>query len=341
MDPLKSLARRLGILFTALFGLFMLLFLGLITYKPQSAQVEIPVMKAPIEPWSPKDIQVQMNSADSLVQMGYVLVSQSSKFMGPKAKDPLHRYTGNNLSCTNCHLRGGTQAGSASWVGVVERFPQFGGRSNRIGTLADRINGCMERSMNGQKLPVTSDFMRAIVAYMEWIGNDLPDSLRKEYTGYPQLKLPMRAVDLDAGQEVYQRNCAVCHREDGSGMPGPEDSYLYPPLWGPDSYNDGAGMHRVITAAEFIRSNMPFGVATAINPQLTDDEAYDVAGYINSFDRPHKNNTEKDYPDLSLKPVSTPYGPWSDNFSPMEHKYGPFQPIMAYYKETYNIVKTK
>lgn len=100
-------------------------------------------------------------------------------------------------------------------------------------------------------------------------------------------------------------------------------------------------MHRVITAAEFIKSNMPFGQATWQRPKLTDEEAFDVAGYINSFDRPFKADTEADYPDKKLKPVSTPYGPWEDHFSPEQHKYGPFPPIIAYYKEKFNLSKSK
>ncbi|UWX53849.1 c-type cytochrome [Maribacter litopenaei] len=111
------------------------------------------------------------------------------------------------------------------------------------------------------------------------------------------------------GKLVYDKECMVCHGADGQGIKKPdvENGYLYPPLWGPDSFNNGAGMHRVITSAEFIKSNMPFGLATYKNPKLTDEEAYHVAGYINSFDRPVKSHTETDYPDKKLKPVSTSY----------------------------------
>jgi len=89
-----------------------------------------------------------------------------------------------------------------------------------------------------------------------------------------------------------------------------------------------AGMHRIITPVEFIKGNMPFGEASWDNPKLTDEESYHLAGYINSFDRPVKNNTQNDYPDKKLKPVSTPYGPWEDSFSAKQHKYGPFPPII-------------
>ena len=100
-------------------------------------------------------------------------------------------------------------------------------------------------------------------------------------------------------------------------------------------------MNRVITAAQFIKGNMPWGVATIDNPKLSDEEAYHVAAYINSFERPLKANTEADFPDRKLKPMSTPYGPYEDNFSFEQHKYGPFQPIAKYYQETYDIKKSK
>lgn len=341
MDPIGNLARKLGWLFIIFFGLVLTLFFGLVNYMPSSDfSVVKPALISP-EPWRPKDILLVWEATDPMVKRGYEILSQSSAIIGPNAINPEDRFAGNNLSCTNCHLKGGTQAGSGSWVGVASRFPQFGGRSNKIGTLEDRINGCMERSMNGRKIPIASEKMKAMVAYMQWLGEDLPTEKEKYYKGYAPIRLPERAVDLEAGKVVYNKECALCHGKDGMGMTGSENGYLYPPLWGPDSFNDGAGMHRVITAAEFIRGNMPFGMATRDAPKLTDEEAFDVAGYINSFDRPHKIGTEKDYPDLTLKPVSTSYGPWVDDFSASEHKFGPFQPIMAFYKANYNLNKTK
>ncbi len=343
MEPLQYLSRRIFMLFMALFAVIVAMFIGLFTYRPE-ATPKMALAEPPALPsWKPKDILSEWESADPLVQEGYRLISESPKYMGPEAEDAKARFTGNHLSCTNCHLKGGTQAGSASWVGVTDRFPQFSGRANEEGSIQDRINGCMQRSMNGRKLPDDSGQMKAIVAYMEWLAADLPAEERARYQGYAPLEIPGVAVDLDRGKEIYARDCAQCHGQDGEGIsaPDPTKGYLYPPLWGPDSYNDGAGMHRVLTAAAFIRSNMPFGLANRENPKLSDEEAYHVAGYINSFPRPHKPNTDRDYPDRKLKPVSTPYGPWADDFSPEQHKYGPFPPIIDYYREKFNIVKTK
>ncbi len=343
MEALQYLARRLFLLFGALFTLIVALFLGLFTYRPDTAPKHLVTDVPETTPWEPRDILAVWDATDPLVQQGYRLVTESSKYMGPGAASEDLRYTGNNLSCTNCHLIGGTREGSASWVGVTDRFPQFLGRANEMSSIQDRINGCMQRSMNGKKLPEDSPQMNAIVAYMEWLGSDLPADQMETYRGYARLNIPEVPVDLDRGRELYARDCAVCHGQDGQGISGPDPSqgYVYPPLWGPDSYNDGAGMHRVITAAEFILSNMPFGMATRGTPRLTDEEAYHVAGYINSFPRPHKAATEKDYPDLKLKPVSTPYGPWADDFSAEQHKYGPFPPIIEFYRENYNLTKTK
>jgi thiosulfate dehydrogenase len=101
-----------------------------------------------------------------------------------------------------------------------------------------------------------------------------------------------------------------------------------PPLWGRDSFNDGAGMARLITAANFVHFNMPHGT-DYLNPQLTAEEAWDVAAFMISQPRSHKAGLEHDYPDLLQKPVDTPYGPYADGFSEQQHKYGPFGPIRA------------
>jgi thiosulfate dehydrogenase len=107
----------------------------------------------------------------------------------------------------------------------------------------------------------------------------------------------------------------------------PADGYVFPPLWGPDSFNDGAGMHRVLTAARFIKARMPFG-----QPGLTDEQAFDVAAYINSQPRPAMAGLEVDYPDRALKPVDSPYPPYADPFPREQHRLGPFGPIRDYYQ---------
>lgn len=275
------------------------------------------------------------------IKYGYDLIAETYKYIGPENGDPKMVYTGNNLACKNCHLDAGQRAYSAPYVGVVGRFPNFRSRENTVGTIQDRINGCMERSMNGKRLPDASKEMRSMVAYMTWLSTGVPTKEKIKGSGFVKVKFPNRAVDLASGEQIYTEKCASCHQANGQGMKlADSPGYMYPPLWGKDSYNHGAGMNRVLTAAQFLKANMPFG-ATAENPLLTDDEAYDVAGYIDSQDRPLKSNPEKDFPNKLLKPVSTPYGPWEDSFTAEQHKFGPFQPIMEYYEKEHGIKKSK
>jgi thiosulfate dehydrogenase len=73
---------------------------------------------------------------------------------------------------------------------------------------------------------------------------------------------------------------------------------------------------------------MPQG-ADYLNPVLSTTDAWDVAAFVVSQPRAHKQGLEKDFPDLVQKPVDTPYGPYVDGFGAEQHKYGPFAPIRA------------
>lgn len=275
------------------------------------------------------------------IKLGFEIFRNTTLHVGPKQKDSVKMYAGNNLACASCHISGGTKPFAAPLIGVVKRFPQFRGRENKMGTIEERINGCMERSMNGRILPVASQEMQALIAYLDWLGRATPPNGKIEGQGFLKIQIPNRAVDLAHGESVYKEHCVICHGLDGQGqLLAENDQYLYPPLWGSDSYNNGAGMTRVITAAQFIKGNMPFGT-TYDKPVLTDEQAYDVAGYINQKIRPTKPNREADFPDLVKKPVSTPYGPYVDPFSPEQHQLGPFQPIMDYYLKEHQLRKTK
>jgi thiosulfate dehydrogenase len=284
--------------------------------------------------WTPPQIgAVGDDPFGKLVKYGYALTVDTPNHIGPAVADPAKRYSGNNLTCQNCHLKAGTQPYAMPLTGVWGGFPQYRGREGEIGTLEERVNGCMERSMNGRALPLDSVEMKAFLAYAKWLSTGIPAGARLTGAGVMAIKEPDRAADAARGAEVYANTCAVCHGADGHGQPAATGTgYQFPPVAGPDSYNDGAGMSRVLTAAAFVRHNMPLGT-TFDAPVLSESEAYDVAAYINSLDRPAKVGLEKDYPNKMQKPVDAPYGPYVDEFSAEQHKYGPYGPIRARLKE--------
>jgi thiosulfate dehydrogenase len=131
---------------------------------------------------------------------------------------------------------------------------------------------------------------------------------------------------------LYEQKCVVCHGKSGEGILNESgNSWIYPPLWGEKSYNNGAGLYRLSRFAGYIKANMPLG-ATYSEPQLSDEEAWDIAAYVNSLHRPQKD-LSSDWPDISKKPVDHPFGPFTDGFSDEQHKFGPFKPILEKQKE--------
>ena len=183
--------------------------------------------------------------------------------------------------------------------------------------------------MNGHAMPLDATEMKAYLAYMKWLSTGIAGGAKLIGAGMKGIKEPSRAADLGNGAKVFIDTCAACHGRDGLGQRVAKGTgYQYPPLVGPDSYNSGAGMTRVLTAAAFVRHNMPYGT-TFDAPVLSDADAYDVAAYMNSLERPIKPNLDKDFPNKQQKPVDTPYGPYADDFPPEHHKYGPFDPIRA------------
>jgi thiosulfate dehydrogenase len=284
--------------------------------------------------WPPPPLQAAGEGPfGGLVRYGHALMVDTPHRIGPAAADPAMRYAGNSLTCQNCHLKAGTQPYAMPFTGVWGQFPQYHGREGAVSTLEERINGCMERSMNGRALPLDSMEMKAFLAYAKWLSTGIPDGARLTGAGVMGVREPGRAADLASGARVYAAACAACHGEDGRGRRDETGTgYQYPPVAGPDSYNNGAGMARVLTAAGFVRHNMPLG-AMFDAPVLSDADAYDVAAYISSLGRPAMAGLDRDYPDRTQKPADTPYGPYADGFPERQHRFGPFGPIRAKLKE--------
>jgi thiosulfate dehydrogenase len=284
--------------------------------------------------WTPPDINtVGDDPFGKLVKYGHQLFTDTPNEIGPAVSDASKRLAGNNLACGDCHLQAGTQPYAMPMIGVWGQFPQYRAREGAVVTLEERINGCMQRSMHGHALSLDSREMKAFSAYMRWLSEGVPDGAKLLGAGTLQIKEPTRAADTGRGAEIYAQVCAACHGADGLGQRTQSGvGYQFPPLWGQDSFNNGAGMSRLLTAAAYGLHNMPFGIRFDV-PVLTDEQAYDVAGYIVSHDRPKKENLEADFPIRLQKPIDTPYGPYSDGFSEEQHLLGPFDPIRAKVKE--------
>lgn len=265
-----------------------------------------------------------------LVRYGKELTDRTFAYIGPEVKNAKMRFSGNNLACASCHEASATKKFAIPWVGAHATFPQYRARENEVSTLQERVNGCMERSMAGKALPLDSREMKAFITYMHFLSKDVPVGGKVEGQGLPPFKAPNRRADTVAGNTVYQEKCASCHGAEGAGVragaPGSATGYTLPPLWGKDSFNNGAGMSRLLFASSFIKTNMPLGTQHG-QPQLTDDQAYDVAAFVLSKPRPVKAHTERDFPARWNKPVDAPFPPYVDGAPADQHKFGPFGPL--------------
>lgn len=221
------------------------------------------------------------------IRIGYQVVTRTQEFAKP--------YVGNALNCTNCHLDAGLNPNAAPFVGLSVVYPEYRVRTARRTTLPDRINECFERSLNGRALPPDSSKLQAVVAYIEWLSTGIPTGSTVPWRGLSRLKSD-KPPDAAKGKAVFSAKCFFCHGSDGQG------TMAAPPLWGPHSYNIGAGMARVSVAASFIKANMPRGWGWS----LSDDEAFDVAAFINSQPRPDFPGKIYDWP-KGGKPADSPY----------------------------------
>jgi thiosulfate dehydrogenase len=331
------LVALLGVTLSLVVGIGLVLFLSFSgvqlpslsdsTSKNPVEAVEIPVVKALVDPasvWKAADWSV-MDKEPNAEELNYgkELVANTAEYLGPKGKV---KAISNGMNCQNCHLQAGTAPLGNNYGAVASTYPKVRARSGKEEDIQKRINDCFERSLNGQSLARDSKEMKAMVAYINWVGKEVPRGQVPIGSGLYEVPLLDRAADPTKGKLVYENQCASCHQADGKGMAKPDGSgYLYPPLWGENSYNHGAGLYRISRFAGYVKANMPLG-ATFEQPILSDEESWDLAAYVNSMERPKKDLTQ-DWPDISKKPMDHPFGPFSDSFTEEQHKFGPFKPI--------------
>ena len=254
---------------------------------------------------------------------GRKLITNTAYYLGPEGT--VNKIS-NGMNCQNCHLNAGAQPFGNNFGLVASTYPSLRPRSGKVEGIYQRINECISRSMNGKKMDTGCKEMLAMAAYIYWVGKDVVKGTVPKGAGAAQLSFISRAADTVNGKTAYIQKCALCHGGNGAGIPNVNTAgFQYPPLWGESSYNNGASMFRLSKLAAYIKSNMPFGT-TYQAPQLSDDEAWDIAAFIDSKKRPEMD-LSKDWPDISQKPVDYPYGPYNDGFKEVQHKYGPFKPI--------------
>ena len=190
-------------------------------------------------------------------------------------------YVGNALTCENCHLDAGRLADSAPLWGAYPMYPAYRAKNHRVNTFAERLQGCFQYSMNGKAPPLGDDVLVALEAYAYWMSKGEAIGVAPPGHGYRKLPKPAQAPDYARGASVFKRDCALCHGDDGQGQQAAGRT-VFPPLWGPQSFNWGAGMERLDNAAGFIAANMPLGRGNS----LTDQDAWDVAYFMDAHERP-------------------------------------------------------
>lgn len=289
---------------------------------------------APVPEWlweAPDTTSIPFTAEGKLIRYGRSLIANTARYLGPRG---MVQPISNGMNCQNCHLEAGTRLWGNNYSAVAATYPRYRDRSGTLESVEKRINDCLQRSLNGKPLDSNSYELKAMVAYIKWVGGQVPPGRKPFGVGINSLPYLDRPADPAQGKLVYRQHCQRCHGSEGQGMPDTfQTGYRYPPLWGPNSYNTGAGMYRLSRLAGYVKDNMPYGEAYHHKPVLTDEEAWDVAAFINAQARPRKP-FPGDWPVTSTKPVDHPFGPFSDTFSEQQHKYGPFRPIVEFREKT-------
>ncbi len=231
----------------------------------------------------PGDDTIPAGPQGDLVRRGRLLATRTS--------EELPAIVGSDLHCTSCHLEAATRANAGPWVGLSSAYPEFRARAGRDVTLEDRINECFERSMNGKPLANDGPEMKAFVAYIDWLSQGVPRGAEVIGRGFAKVERPP-VVDPDNGKNAYLVRCASCHGENGQGRRAEDGTYQFPPLWGERTFNIGAGMARLDTAAAFVKHNMPLGQGDS----LTATETYDIAAFFTEQPRADFADKWSDWP---------------------------------------------
>ncbi|MFZ9386754.1 MAG: c-type cytochrome [Chitinophagaceae bacterium] len=309
-------------------GVILVVALADISKSLQSSAPKAATGKLADSTWVPPSLYTdrELTGKDrEMVIYGEDIIAHTSRYFGPRGSVA---QISNGMNCQNCHLNAGRKNWGNNYSAVFSTYPKFRERSGQTESIYKRVSDCFERSLNGQAPDSTGREYQAIYAYMKWLGKEVKKGEKPHGVGIDKLKFLDRAADPVKGKLVYAEKCQNCHGANGEGQKSLDGiSYEYPPLWGANSYNNGAGLFRLSNFAGYVKSNMPFNQVTHENPMLSTEQAWDVAAFVNSQPRPFMD-ISRDWPDISKKPFDHPFGPYADGFPEEQHKYGPYQPIV-------------
>jgi thiosulfate dehydrogenase len=319
--------------FKILISLILIIFIAS-RCNQNNQQSSIPAVKTDSSQFIiPDTSKIPHDKFGDMVRYGRDLMFKTAYYIGPAGI--AGNYTGNKMNCSNCHQDAGTKPFSFNLLMSHVNYPQYRAREGKVLTLAERVNNCVMRPHNGKPLPLDSKEMVGFLSYLKWINSQVPEG-KKSIRGEKNLSVefPDRAADPEKGAIVYTSHCQRCHGANGEGLIGEnQPSYTYPLLWGMTAYQPGSSMHRVIKQAQWLKANMPYDSAKWNKPILTDEQALDVAAFVNNDKihfRPHPPSM--DYPNPIEKAIDYGEAPFFDTFTKDQHKYGPYKPIIEYWK---------
>jgi thiosulfate dehydrogenase len=221
----------------------------------------------------PPDTAIPPGKFGEMVRLGEQI------FHDPATYAP--QFVGNRLTCSNCHLQDGRQAGAAPMWAAYTAYPAYRAKNGHVNSFEERLQECFLYSMNGKKPTLGDPTLVALETYSYFLAKGLPTGENAAGRGFPALAQPPVPGDYARGAVVYSQTCASCHGAGGLGQLS-DGKVVVPPLWGPESFNWGAGMGSIDTAAAFIHANMPLGTGGTLSVQ----QAWDVATYVDSQMRP-------------------------------------------------------
>lgn len=306
--------------------IFLLIMIDIISLNNRKIKTPAAISLPSQKEWLAPDTNLITHDQEgNMIRYGRELIVHTATYFGPGG---IVAKISNGMNCGNCHIDAGTRIFGNNFSMVASTYPVYRNRNSKIETVEMRVNNCFERSLNGSQIEDTSKEMKAIVAYMNWVGKDVNKRQAPNGSGIENLAFLDRKADTKKGEIVFVALCQKCHGNNGEGKLNDDGKeYLYPPLWGEHSYNIGSGIYELSKFAGYAKNNMPFGFSYK-NPQLTNEQAWDVAAFVNSKPHPGYKYLKMDWHNLSTKPIDYPFGPYFDSFSESQHKYGPFNPIM-------------